>query len=253
MIQLIKAQQEIERYLSIFRYYQNQIDNIKELKETEEYRKNMVVNFGSLLSRQLIPDARISKKDIRDTVERIRKRSRDPLFQLRRAFIQDFNDLEQLLEECVILKFDGTRIQRQPISYVSQVNRVQKLETKLSYVLEGLERLTLLRNNLMLKKEYKKIKEEKIREKEEKKVEEKKKIADEKKLFEKKKMSFFQQIKQVLMKYKITFLVAFGELILIILAFQFTQLRSVRILIYTLIPVFFIAFVLGFIFERRKK
>jgi len=163
-------------------------------------------------------------------------------------FITSFLDLEEILFNYYVLNYLGDIRVRKPSKHISDALDARKPETMLDRVLKGIS-ILLRYDNYILKTDYKEIQSKKAK----KKREEKKKLADEKKLLEKKKMPFFQQTKQVLMKYKITFLVAFGELILIILAFQFTQLRFVRILIYTLIPVFFIAFILGFIFESRKK
>ena len=137
---------------------------------------------------------------------------------------------------------------RKPSKHISDTLDAKKPETMLNRVLHGIS-ILLRYDNYILKIEHKEMQGKKAKVKRD----EKKKLIEEKKPEEKKKKALLQQIKIILMKYRITFFIAFSELILIILASQFTQLRSVRILTYVLIPLLFVAFILGIIFERRKK
>ncbi len=240
---------ELQKYKETFENLKKELKFISIKTEFFNSAKILLVDISKVKVDESLSIPRRSTSKIATKIKRVVNTDTNQISSnWMERFINSFLDLEELLFNYYILNNLGELKVRKPSKHISDTLDAKKPETMLNRVLQGVS-ILLRYDNYILKTEYKEIQRKKTKVKRE----EKKKLTEEKKLEEKKKKNPFQQFKQMLMKFRITFFVAFSELILIILASQFNQLRSVRILTYVLIPLLFIAFILGFIFERRKK
>ncbi len=114
-----KAQQEVQRNISIFRHYQDEIRKVKEQKEKDKVQTDNIAKLGSFVSKILIPQARITQTGLKRTIGQAKKKRNDPLFSLKLNFNIDFTELERFLEDCIIIKYDGSKTAKDPLSYIS--------------------------------------------------------------------------------------------------------------------------------------
>lgn len=149
-----KAQQEVQRNSSLFRHYQDEIRRVKEQKEKDKVQTDNIAKLGSFMSKMLIPRARITQTGLKRTIGQAKKKRADPLFSLKLNFNRDFAELERFLEDCIIIKYDDSKTAKDPLSYISHVSKVQTVESRVKRVLDGLNRLSLQGNNLILKANF---------------------------------------------------------------------------------------------------
>lgn len=149
-----RAQLEIQRFISVFLYYQKEVRMIKEKKEKDRTKTDNIAKLGSLASKIFTPKARITKTSIKRSIEQAKKKGTNPLFALKLDFNRDFAELERFLEDCIMINYDGTKTTKVPLSFVSSVTDVQTVESRTNRVLDCLNRLSLLENKLTLKIDF---------------------------------------------------------------------------------------------------
>ncbi|MBA7514208.1 hypothetical protein ES705_06233 [subsurface metagenome] len=109
----------------------------------------------------------VSKRAVKDTIDLFPRKAEDPFKNWISAFNREIQNLDEFLSLCVILDQDYSTSRRKPKTYISKVHSVETPEYKVKHVLDGLGKLQLLGNKLMLKeeissREIKKVKGKKI-------------------------------------------------------------------------------------------
>ncbi len=158
-------------------------------------------------------------------------------------FISKYVELEVYLSQCYILDPSGSIKVRKPSKFISSALEAQKFDTMINRVIVGLTKILAFGNRIVLRSDYENEKKHRDR---------LKRIAKSKrtemKVTEKKKI-----VKDKIIRFRTTFLFLFLELVIIVLSFFFNDIIWVRILLYTLIPVFLILVVIGFFLEKKRR
>ncbi len=153
------VQERISHFISIFRSYKQQIEQI----EVENKQKKVTKEIVPDIAKELFG---VQKKHVRGAQEYFSSPQQDPFQTLKRAIGREIIDLEQFLSTCTILNPDGTKSARKPSSYISQVRKVRLPKTKVKWVLEGLNQLKHLGTSLVYEKDF--VPKKQVKEKREK-------------------------------------------------------------------------------------
>jgi len=139
--------EKLEHYSSIFRSYKQQIEQIEKEEKQKKVQKEMVPDLTKALTG-------IPKKYVREAQKFISSPQVDPYDNLKESFDRDFRDFEVILENCIIVKDEGTKSTKKSASYLSKVRKVSLLKTKVRKILEGINQLKLLDRALIYEKDF---------------------------------------------------------------------------------------------------
>lgn len=139
-----RAQKRIEEYISTFRYYQIEIKNILETEEKKKSKRTATIHLSPLVG---IPKSTV--KDVQNMYNSF-KREESSINNLDSSFNRGFYELEESLKGCVILEDHINVSAKKPKTYVSKVHSVSTLGYKVKHTHEGLQKLKLLGNKLVL-------------------------------------------------------------------------------------------------------
>ncbi len=154
------AQEEIHKYLSTFNHYRLEVEKIMiQINRSKVFKKrtpDFVSHFFD-----------VSKSAVKDTIDLFPTKTEDPFKNWISSFDKEIHDLDEFLSLCVILDQNYSISRRKPKTYISKVHSVETPEYKVKHVLDGLRKLQLLGNKLILKEEIssqeiKKVKGKKI-------------------------------------------------------------------------------------------
>ncbi|MHA1829565.1 MAG: AlbA family DNA-binding domain-containing protein [Candidatus Heimdallarchaeaceae archaeon] len=142
-----RANDKLKEYRSLFRNYKLEQEQIEIEQENKKRTKRVMPDLFSFTFG-------VRKKYTREAMKFIPSEKDEPFENWKRAFERDFRGLEIFLSECIILNVNGTKSPRSPVSYISSVHRVKLPKTKISRVLEGIEKLLLLGDSLIYEEDY---------------------------------------------------------------------------------------------------
>ena len=235
---------ELLRFKQEFEELKINLANIRLLRSVFDPLKTSLVNWSKQQAEGYLEMPNEYSKSISQNIKnRFNIGSAEPTGIWIDKFISKYVDLESYLFQCYILDPSEKILYRKPSKFISSALEAQKFDTMIDRILKGISKILAYGNRIVLKRDYNEKKKQRDRLKREEKRKE-----EEKKLHEKK--SF---IIDLIVRYKTTYALLFLELVIIVLSVLFTDIMWVRILLFTLIPVFLVMAIVGYILESKNK
>ncbi len=141
------VQEKINHFISIFRTYKHQIEQL----EMEIKQKKASKEIVPALAKEYLG---VAKKYVRGAQAYFSSPQEDPFESIKRAIGRELVDIEMFFSTCIIINPNGTKSAKKPQSFISQVKNVSLPKTKVRRALDGLNQLKHLGGNLIFEKDF---------------------------------------------------------------------------------------------------